>query len=86
MNKTTLARWQIIISMVAFGTIAPFVRAISITSGELALYRAILAASLIGIYLLITKQPIPFRAIRKEVPLLLLSGAAMGFNWILAVV
>ena len=83
MNIKLSPRFMLIISMVAFGTIAPFVRAISVTSGELALYRAILAASLIGIYLLITKQPIPFRAIRKEVPLLLLSGAAMGFNWIL---
>ncbi len=77
------ARLMIIASMAAFGTLAPFVRSISVTSGELALYRAILASLLIGAYLLVTKQPIPFAKIKKEVPLLLFSGVAMGFNWIL---
>ena len=83
MNLKLSPRWMLIISMTVFGTLAPFVRAISVSSGELALYRAVLAAFLIALFLLVTKQPIPFRSIRKEVPLLLLSGAAMGFNWIL---
>lgn len=77
------ARLMIIGSMAIFGTLGPFVRSISVTSGELALYRAILAAVLIGVYLLATKQPIPFGSIKKELPLLLFSGVAMGFNWIL---
>ena len=76
-------RWMLILSMGIFGTLAPFVRNISVASSELALYRAVLAAALIGIFLLITGQKIPFRAIKKEVPLLLLSGGAMGINWIL---
>lgn len=74
---------MLIISMAVFGTIGLFVRNISVSSGELALYRAILAALLIGSYLFITKQSIPFGRIKKELPLLLLSGVAMGFNWIL---
>ena len=69
--------------MAVFGTLGPFVRRISVSSGELALYRAVLAIGLISIYLLVTKQKIPFRSIKKEIPLLLLSGTAMGFNWIL---
>ena len=77
------ARWMLIASMFIFGTLGPFVRKIPVASGELALYRAILAAVLIGLFLLVTKQKIPFRAIKKEVPLLLFSGMAMGFNWIL---
>ena len=44
---------------------------------------AVLAALLIGVYLLVSRQKIPFARIKKEVPLLLLSGAAMGVNWIL---
>lgn len=83
MNLKLSPRWMLITSMAVFGTLAPFVRSISVSSGELALYRAVLAATLIALFLLVTKQPIPFRSIRKEVPLLLLSGAAMGFNWIL---
>ena len=74
---------MLISSMVIFGTIGLFVRNISVTSGELALYRAILAALLIGTYLISTKQKIPFGEIKKELPLLLFSGIAMAFNWIL---
>jgi len=68
--------------MAIFGTLGPFVRNISVSSGELALYRAVLAALMIGSILLITKQKIPVGKLKKEIPLLLLSGAAMGFNWI----
>ena len=77
------ARWMLIASMAIFGTLGLFVRNIPVASGELALYRAILAAGVIGLYLLATKQKIPFASIRKEIPLLLFSGMAMGFNWIL---
>ena len=76
-------RLMLIVSMTIFGTLAPFVRNIHVTSGELALYRAILAALLIGSFLLVTRQKISFRAIRKELLLLLFSGNAMGINWIL---
>ena len=69
--------------MVSFGTLAPFVRNIAVSSGELALYRALLAALLIGTFLLVTEQKIPFRSLGKELLLLLFSGIAMGFNWIL---
>ena len=71
-----------IFSMVIFGTLGVFVRNIPVSSGELALYRAILAALLIAVYLGIIKQKIPFANIKKEVPLLLASGVAMGVNWI----
>jgi len=74
---------MLITSMVIFGTLGPFVRNIPMASGELALYRACLAAVLIGLFLLVTKQKIPFREIKKELLLLLFSGMAMGFNWIL---
>ena len=83
MKKSTNARWMLMASMAIFGTLAPFVRRIGLTSGELALYRAVMAASLIAVFLLVTKQKIPLAAIKKEIPLLLLSGMAMGFNWIL---
>ena len=74
---------MIITAMATFGTLGLFVRNISVSSGELALYRAILAALLISAFLLVTKQRIPFASVKKEIPLLLLSGVAMGINWIL---
>lgn len=76
-------RAMIITAMATFGTLGLFVRNISVSSGELALYRAILAALLISAFLLVTKQRIPFASVKKEIPLLLLSGVAMGINWIL---
>ena len=83
MQRLKNSRLMLILSMAIFGTLAPFVRNISVSSGELALYRAILAALLILAVFAVTKQRIDFKAIRKELPLLLLSGIAMGFNWIL---
>lgn len=77
------ARNQMILAMAIFGTLAPFVRRISVSSGELALYRAVLAAALIGAWLLITRQTVPLASIRRQLPLLLASGVAMGINWIL---
>ena len=60
------ARAMMILSMAAFGTLAPFVRRISVASAELALYRAVLAALLIGAYLLLSGQRIPLARIRRE--------------------
>lgn len=72
-----------VFAMVIFGTLAPFVRNIGVSSGELALYRAVMGAGLIGIYLL-AKGKNPFSGgLKREILLLLLSGGAMGINWIL---
>lgn len=83
MKKVISPRLMMILSMAIFGTLGPFVRNISVSSGELALYRAILAALLIAVFLFCTKSKIPFDGMKKEVPLLLASGVAMGINWIL---
>lgn len=69
--------------MVLFGTLAPFVRNIPLSSGALALARAVMAAVLIGGFLLITRQKLHLGNLKRNLPLLLLSGAAMGINWIL---
>jgi len=71
------------VAMAVFGTLGPFVRNIAVSSGELALYRAILAVILLAGYLLATGQKIPVRSIGRELPLLALSGIAIGINWIL---
>ena len=83
MRKTVSPRWMLIASMSIFGTLGIFVRNIPVSSGELALYRAVLAILLISAYLLMTKQKIPFANMKKEFPLLLASGVAIGINWIL---
>lgn len=77
------ARLFIGLSMAIFGTIGLFVRAIPLPSSEVAMCRAVLATVAIGLYLLITRQKIRFEGMRRELILLVLSGIAMGFNWIL---
>ena len=83
MKKMMNPRLMLVASMSIFGTLGLFVRNIPVSSGELALYRAVLAALLIAVFLVVTGQKIPFAYIKKEVPLLLVSGVAMGINWIL---
>lgn len=83
MKKQKRAKMMLSLSMIIFGTLGLFTRNIAVTSGELALYRAILASLLIVGYLLVTGQRIDFKAIKKELLPLLFSGMAMGINWIL---
>lgn len=82
MTKST-SRLSLILSMVIFGTIALFVRNVPLPSSEIALYRAVLAILLIGGILLVQKKNPVSGVTKKDLLLLLLSGAAMGFNWIL---
>ena len=60
MKKLFSPRLMIILSMTTFGTLGIFVRNISVSSGELALYRAVLAAALIAVYLLISGENFSF--------------------------
>ena len=73
----------LIISMFVFGTIGLFIKNIPLSSGEIALYRAILAIIIIGIYLIISKAKFNFLSIKKTIPYLVISGMAMGINWVL---
>ena len=54
MKHNGRSRLMLMVSMAIFGTLAPFVRNIPVSSAELSLFRAVLAASLIGIFLLVT--------------------------------
>lgn len=83
MQKNLKAKMMLSVSMAIFGTLGLFTRKIPVSSGELALYRAVLASALILIYLAVSGQRIRFRMIKRELLLLLLSGIAMGVNWIL---
>lgn len=77
------ARFEIVFSMAAFGTIAVFVRNIGLPSGEVALYRAVIAALALFLWQLCTRQTVRWQDVKKELPPLFVSGAAMSVNWIL---
>lgn len=80
---TARRRAKYIISMAIFGTLSIFVRNIDLPSAELAMWRGILGSALLSAFLLAKRGFPRFSDIRRELPLLLLSGAAMGGNWML---
>ncbi|HHV65430.1 MAG TPA: EamA family transporter [Peptococcaceae bacterium] len=77
------AKLKIILAMTAFGTIAIFVKNIALSTGEVALFRALIAAVALSLYKLVGSKRIKIKEIKKDLPLLFVSGAAMGFNWIM---
>ncbi len=68
--------------MAVFGTLALFVKNISLPPEEIALFRALIASAAIILYKALTAEKLLFSQIKKELPILFLSGVAMAFNWI----
>lgn len=73
---------KVIASMAIWGTMAIFVRNIPISSAMVALSRAAIAFVCILAWQLMNKKTIRLKGMGKDLPLLFISGAVMGFNWI----
>lgn len=69
-------------AMLIFGTIAIFVRNIELTSKEIAVLRGIIGSLFLLIVILFSKEKTSFSAIKKNLPILVLSGLGVGANWI----
>lgn len=83
MKNTAKARLGLISAMVIFGSIGIFRRYIPLPSGLIGAWRGLVgAAFLLGLGLLRGRKP-DMAAIRPQACKLLLSGAAIGFNWML---
>ena len=78
-NKKGL--FMLIVSMLLFGTIGIFRKYIPLGSGTVAVFRAWIGCVFLFGMLLLQKKRI--RVEKKTLPLLCISGAAIGFNWIL---
>lgn len=84
MNQTQIkSRNKLILSMCIFGTIGILRRYIPLSSSLVALVRGIIGSVFLMMVLLISKKSLDKQALRKNLPMLSLSGAAIGFNWIL---
>ena len=77
------AKIKLFSSMFLFGTIGLFVRAIPLPSSVVALVRAAVGTVFLLLVLLIRHEKPDIAAIRRNIKTLAVSGAAMGFNWIL---
>lgn len=77
------AKLSMVTSMLIFGTVGIFVKYINMPSGIIAMVRGLVGMLVILAVMLITRQKLNLKAIKSKLFLLILSGAVMGFNWIL---
>lgn len=73
---------KLVSAMLIFGSIGLLVKNIQLSSSEIALFRGIIGSVFLILASFIVKQKISFPAIKANLILLILSGAAVGFNWI----
>lgn len=77
------ARIKLILAMLIFGSIGMYVRNIPLSSGQIALARGMIGSVSLLLSGRLVKQKLSMEAIRQNFILLMISGAAIGFNWIL---
>ena len=71
-----------IIAVILYGTIGMFLRFVDLPSEAVALYRGIIGTVFILLYRFVRGERPDITSIRKNLPWLLISGFALGFNWI----
>ena len=76
-------RSKLISSMFLFGTIGIFVHFLPLPSAFIAMVRGFVGAAFLLLLMAAKKQRPDRIAIKKNLPVLLLSGTALGINWIL---
>lgn len=82
-STVNTARLSIIIAMLIFGTIGIFVRHVPLPSSVIALVRGVIGTAFLLAFSCLRKTPLDSGAIRSNLGMLVLSGAFVGFNWIL---
>jgi len=76
-------RFRIILAMLIFGSIGLFIRNIDLSSAQIALTRGMVGSLFLMVAGLLTRKRPSWKEIRPYFAALALSGAAIGFNWIL---
>lgn len=76
------AKLRNVSAMLIFGTIGLFVKNIDLASSEIALVRGMIGGIVLIVVSLFAKNKVSFKNIKENLLLLLLSGGAIGLNWI----
>lgn len=79
----TVPKIQMITAMLIFGSIGLFVKNIPLPSAQIAMIRGMAGSIFLVAVSLIFRKKLSFKAIRRNLFLLSLSGAAIGINWLL---
>lgn len=82
MSQTIAAKLKVFASMFIFGTIGVFVRYIAMPSEVLALARGVIGVTFLLAVVLLRGSKIDWIQIKVNLLWLILSGTALGFNWI----
>lgn len=83
MQESNKSKMSLITSMFIFGTIGIFRKYIPLPSSVLAMARGLVGMLFLLAIIRVKKTPIDREAIKRNLILLILSGAVLGFNWIL---
>lgn len=83
MKQQRSAGMHFILAMVIFGTVGIFVRYIPLPSSAIACARGLLGTAFLLLYMAVRREKLNFSAIKEHLWLLILSGAAIGLNWVL---
>lgn len=73
---------NLIVAMVVVGTIGIFVTYIPLPSSVIAMVRAVTGSLFLAIVMVIKREKISWETVKANGIVLLLSGTALGFNWI----
>ncbi len=76
------AKLKIISSMLIFGSIGVFVKNINLPSMELAFFRAAIGSLFLVCASFFRSEKISFKSIKENLLILIISGVALGLNWI----
>lgn len=82
-NKTALALLSLTLSMVIFGTIGIFVRHIPLPSSVIAFFRGLVGTVFLLLVIRFSGKQVSIVSVKRNLPKLCVSGAALGLNWIL---
>ena len=77
------AKGSLLAAMTIFGTVGIFVRYIPLPAATVAFFRGVLGFLFILILMLLTGKKPDFSAMKSNFWILLVSGGAMGLNWVL---
>lgn len=70
-------------AMAIFGTVGIFVRYIPLPSATVSFFRGVLGLAFLLVPVALTGKKLNFASIRRNIWVLLLSGGAIGLNWVL---
>lgn len=82
-NESAKSKMMFLLAMFIFGSIGIFRRYIPLPSGMIAMCRGFIGVAFLLIVMLVIGRKISKEAIRQNLVILCISGALIGFNWIL---